>query len=92
MNILRWLGYMSILYISCMYAYVNLSSEVFIFSVEGIYICILLIILRSLYVEILIHEVKYKELLKIYYEQVYIYTNILKKLNVKAGIIYGFFH
>lgn len=83
---------MSILYLGCMYTYVNLSSESFIFFTESIYLCILLILLSGFYNHIQNKDSLYTMLFNLHYEQLYIYMTFLKKLNIKYTIIYRCFH
>ena len=83
---------MSIIYIMCMYSYVNFSSEGFIFSVEGLYLCILLIFLKSAYSVSNDSLSEYGKLITYHYEHLYIYSWLLKKTNIKVSILYRCFH
>lgn len=92
LNLLRWLFVISFLYCIGMYTYTNMSAEGFIFLIEGIYLCISLIILKSLYTPIMNISDIYIHYINAQFELLYVYSNILKKLNLKISIIYKCFH
>lgn len=91
-NFVKWVLVLSFLYCLNMFAYTNISAESFIFSIESFYLCILIITLRSFYHIALDIPVVYLNYLRIHFYNMYVYSNILKKLNLKVSIIYRCFH
>jgi len=90
-RITSWLLFIVFLYLGTFYSYTNLSGESFIFLVEGFYISVVLMVLYSVYHTSKVDNL-YVEYLKLHYERVFIYSIFLKKLNVKATLLYRCFH
>ena len=91
-NLLRWFSLLILLYVVGIYSYTMLSAENFVFIIEGLYLCIAISFLSGLY----IHSVRQLSLLeKVYishYEQLYVGSHFLKKINIRLSILYRFCH
>lgn len=89
-RIVNWLTILSVLYVLMSFSLVNLSPECFIFFIGVIYISVLISYLGPY--RTMLYTIKYHIYIKTYYEQVFIYSNFVKKLNIKTCIIYRYFH
>jgi len=91
-KLFTWLVLLGIAYTLCLYSYTNLSSEGFVFIVEGLYLFVSIIVINTIYTSTDCDGSKYKEYIKSHYEQLFICTECLKKLNIKTSIIYKWYH
>jgi len=74
-----------------LYSFVNLSSEGFIFFIEGIYLSIIIIVLNNIYLTKNNDNI-YVQSKNVYYEHIFIISFLFKSLNIKSCIQYRCFH